>query len=248
MIELVYLVHRRVEISASVEERARACASLKINGVSAICDPSGGLYLPEQRLLVVSDLHLEKGAAFARRGQMLPPYDTIETLKILAALIEHYQPETVVSLGDNFHDRRGSEFLPDDVRAMLNGLIEGRKWIWINGNHDPVGIHGLSGISVDEYHIDGLIFRHEPSANQVTGEIAGHLHPCAVVRRQGASVRSACFASDGKRLLMPAFGTMSGGLDLRHKAFRGLFMQSQLVTYILGKERIYPVRFDRLLA
>lgn len=244
---MVYLVHRRVEISVSLEERARACAALKINGVSAICDPSGGLYLPDHRLLVVSDLHLEKGAAFARRGQMLPPYDTLETLKVLSALIDHYQPQTVISLGDNFHDRRGSEFMADDIRTALNSMIEGREWIWINGNHDPDGIYGLGGISADEFQVDGLIFRHEPSRVQVAGEIAGHLHPCAVVRRQGASVRSACFASDGKRLLMPAFGTMSGGLDLRHKAFRGLFMQSQLITYILGKERVYPVRFDRLL-
>jgi DNA ligase-associated metallophosphoesterase len=243
----MYLVNRRVQISVSFEERSRSCAQLELNGTVAICDPSGGLYLPDLSLLVVSDLHLEKGAAFARRGQMLPPYDTIETLKILRSLIDHYQPQTVVSLGDNFHDRRGSEFLPNDIRTMLNDIIGDRQWIWINGNHDPDGTHGLKGISSDEYQVDGLVFRHEPSTVQVAGEIAGHLHPCAVVRRQGSSIRSACFASDGKRLLMPAFGTMSGGLDLRHRAFRGLFMQSQLVTYILGKERVYPVRFDRLL-
>lgn len=247
MIRLVYLVHRRVDISLSRQQREQACVSLTINGISAICDPSGGLYLPQQNLLVVSDLHLEKGAAFARRGQMLPPYDTIETLKILSSLITHYQPQTVVSLGDNFHDRRGSELLNEEIRVILNDMIDGRTWIWINGNHDPDGIHGLKGVAADDYQISGLTFRHEPSPVPVLGEIAGHLHPCAVVRRQGQSIRSACFASDGKRLLMPAFGIMSGGLDLRHKAFQGLFDKSQLITYILGKGRVYPVRFDRLL-
>lgn len=243
----MYLVNRRIQISNSAEERSSFCATLKINGTSAICDPSGGLFIPEHSLLVVSDLHLEKGAAFARRGQMLPPYDTVETLKILASLIAHYQPRTVVSLGDNFHDRRGSELMDALLKDQLNQLIENRNWIWINGNHDPDGAVGLKGISSDRFEIGSLTFRHEPSKSLVIGEIAGHLHPCAVVKRQGGSVRSACFASDGKRLLMPAFGTMSGGLDLKHKAFQGLFNQSQLVTYILGRQRVYPVRFDRLL-
>jgi DNA ligase-associated metallophosphoesterase len=243
----MYLVNRRAELSVSGQARDEASAKLMINGVAAICDPCGGLYVPDHSLLVVSDLHLEKGAAFARRGQMLPPYDTIETLKILSDLIAHYQPQTIVSLGDNFHDRHGSRFLPDDIRSMLNALIHGRQWIWINGNHDPDGTFGLDGLSADIFQMAGLTFCHEPSAQAVKGEISGHLHPCAVVRRQGHSVRSACFACDGDRLLMPAFGTMSGGLDLKHRAFNGLFNKSQLVTYILGKDRVYPVRFDSLL-
>lgn len=243
----MFLVNRRLDMALRLQDRSTGCVNLKINGIAATCDPTGGLFLPDQSILVVSDLHLEKGSAFARRGQMLPPYDTLETLKTLALLIDYYQPHTVISLGDNFHDRRGSEFLADSLRDHLNAMITGRNWIWINGNHDPEGTVGLLGMSADEFQVDGLIFRHEPSPVPVAGEICGHLHPCAVVRRQGATVKSACFASDGKRLIMPAFGVMSGGLDLRHKAFRGLFNQSQLITYILGKERVYPVRYDRLM-
>src|SRR5690606_35604125 len=121
-----------------------------VNGVIAVCDPLGGLYLPETGTLVVSDLHLEKGAAFARRGMMLPPYDTSATLDILAVVIGRYDPKTVVSLGDNFHDRKGSEELPDDLRRRIFAMARGRAWIWINGNHDPDGTFGLPGDCADE--------------------------------------------------------------------------------------------------
>ncbi|GAJ95057.1 hypothetical protein RRH01S_10_00680 [Rhizobium rhizogenes NBRC 13257] len=219
-----------------------------VHGVAAVCDPLGALYLPDAGILVVSDLHLEKGAAFARRGMLLPPYDTLATLTVLAAVISRYDPKLVVSLGDNFHDRVGSEHLPEEFRSLIVTMARGREWIWINGNHDPDGTVDLPGQSVDEMHYGGLTFRHEPKLGRQAGEIAGHLHPSATVRRREKSIRRPCFATDGARLLMPAFGVMTGGLDLRHKAMTGLFDRENLIAHLLGRDRIYSVRFGNLSA
>ncbi len=218
-----------------------------VAGVEAVCDPFGALFLPATRTLVVSDLHLEKGAAFARRGSLLPPYDTLATLTVLDAVIARYDPHVVISLGDNFHDRVGSALLPDLFRDRIVAMARGRDWIWINGNHDPDGAAGLPGISADELHFAGLAFRHEPTEVAVVGEVAGHLHPSATVRRRDKSVRRACFATDGARMVMPAFGVMSGGLDLRHRALAGLFDRQSLVAHMLGRDRVYAVRFGNLI-
>lgn len=217
-----------------------------IHGVAAVCDPLGALYLPDAGILVVSDLHLEKGAAYARRGMMLPPYDTLATLTVLAAVISRYDPKLVISLGDNFHDRVGSQHLPDPFRTLIVEMARGREWIWINGNHDPDGTVDLPGTCSDELFYAGLTFRHEPREGLQKGEIAGHLHPAATVRRREKSVRRPCFATDGARLLMPAFGVMSGGLDLGHKAMKGLFDKASLIAHLLGRDRIYSVRYGNL--
>ncbi|WP_420410557.1 ligase-associated DNA damage response endonuclease PdeM [Hoeflea sp.] len=223
-----------------------ATVDIEINGTAALCDCAGVLLLPESRVLVVSDLHLEKGAAFARRGMMLPPYDTAATLTRLAQLVARHDPKMVISLGDSFHDRAGSQFLPDDYRAALKAMQRGRQWTWIEGNHDPDRPDNLEGDWARELYLEGLVFRHEPQAGECAGEIAGHLHPAARVVRRGKAVRRACFASDGKRLLMPAFGSTTGGLELRHPAMRGLFDQGKLVAHMLGRERIYSVAFRRM--
>ncbi len=224
-----------------------AGAETSIHGVAAVCDPLGGLYLPDAGILVVSDLHLEKGAAFARRGMMLPPYDTLATLTVLSAVIARYDPKLVISLGDNFHDRKGSALMPEAFRTLISGMARGREWIWINGNHDPDGTTGLPGQSLDELVHSGLTFRHEPKSGRQAGEIAGHLHPSATVRRREKSIRRPCFATDGGRMLMPAFGLMSGGLDLGHKAIAGLFDHPLLVAHLLGRDRIYSVRYASLI-
>jgi uncharacterized protein len=219
-----------------------------VHGVAAVCDPLGALYLPDDRILIVSDLHLEKGAAFARRGMMLPPYDTLATLTVLSAVISRHDPRLVISLGDNFHDRIGSQHLPDAYRRLIVEMARGREWIWINGNHDPDGTVELPGNCADEMVYNGLTFRHEPKGGLQKGEIAGHLHPSATVRRRDKAIRRPCFATDGARLLMPAFGVMSGGLDLRHRAMHGLFDHEALIAHLLGRDRIYSVRFGRLSA
>lgn len=223
-------------------------AETEIHGVAAVCDPLGALYLPQTGTLVVSDLHLEKGAAFARRGMMMPPYDTLATLRILDAVITRHNPKVVISLGDNFHDRDGSALMPDAFRPLVEDMARGREWIWINGNHDPAGISGLPGMCVDELRLCGLVFRHEPLAGPAPGEIAGHLHPAATVVRREKRIRRRCFATDGSRLLMPAFGVTTCGLDLRHKAMAGLFERPRLIVHLLGRDRVYSVRFSNLSA
>ena len=225
---------------------ATALVEIALNGVAALCDPMGALFLPDLRVLVVSYLHLEKGAAFARRGMMLPPYDTLATLTLLDALITRHDPRIVVSLGDNFHDRQGSALMPVEFRLRIETMARGREWIWINGNHDPDGVVALPGQSVDELHINGLSFRHEPRPGACLGEVAGHLHPAATVRRREKSVRRPCFATDGQRLLMPAFGVLTGGLDLSHKAFTPYFDRKAVTAHLLGKDRIYSVPYLNL--
>ena len=225
-------------------------AEFELCGTQAVCDPLGALYLPSSQTLIVSDLHLEKGAAFARRGLLLPPYDTSQTLKLLNAVMQRYQPVNVISLGDSFHDRDGAAGLTRECRDQLRTLVANRNWFWIIGNHDPDRPHGLEGDCVSELYMDGLCFRHEPLGNgsHEPGEVAGHLHPSARVVRRGKGVRRPCFATDGTRLIMPAFGVTTGGLNLRHPAFKGLFDQQQLVAHLLGQDRIYSVAFNRLTA
>lgn len=225
---------------------AQALAETELNGQTIVLDPAGAIYLPDCGLLCVSDLHLEKGAAYARRGQMLPPWDTFATLKILASVIARHSPRIVVSLGDNFHDRRGSAEMPELGRLMIREMAAGREWIWIAGNHDPDGVHELPGISVETLTYGGLHFRHDPLKSAGPGEVAGHLHPAAVLIRRERGVRRPCFATDGRRLIMPSFGVMTGGLDLRHKAFMGLFEQTQLVAHMLGQGRVHSISYGRL--
>lgn len=228
-------------------ETMECAAEIALAGVAVVCDLSGAMYLPDHRTLVVSDLHLEKGAAFARRGQLLPPYDTLATLRLLEGVVLRYQPTAIISLGDNFHDRVGSALMPQAFREMIRSLAYGRDIVWINGNHDPDGISDLPGTSLDQYMLAGLTFRHEPSLAHGRGEVAGHLHPAATVRRREKSVRRPCFATDGSRMVMPSFGVTTGGLDLRHKAFTGLFARADLIAHLLGRDRIYSVRYGNLL-
>jgi len=213
---------------------------IAIAGERAVCDPSGALYLPADRLLVVSDLHLEKGSSYARRGSFLPPYDTLATLKRLAAVIARWQPSVVVSLGDSFHDAGGSGRMPEAFRGHLLDLMSGREWFWIAGNHDPVPPEGLPGDWVNELALGGLVFRHEPTRG-AAGEIAGHLHPGARIVQRGRSVRRACFACDGLRMVMPAFGSLTGTLNVLDRAFVGLFSRELLTAYMLGRDRVYPI-------
>ncbi|GLS29343.1 putative phosphoesterase [Mesorhizobium albiziae] len=214
---------------------------IEIAGERAVCDQSGVLYFPELDLLVVSDLHLEKGAAYARRGSFVPPYDTAATLLRLQAVVAHYDPKMVISLGDSFHDGRGSADMPDVFRHRLTALMAGRDWFWVAGNHDPDAPEGLPGETVRELAIGNLVFRHEPSRVAMPGEIAGHLHPCARIVQRGRSVRRRCFASDGSRLIMPAFGSYTGSLNVLDRAYAGLFSRDAFMAYLLGTRRIYAI-------
>ena len=210
-------------------------------GERALCDPRGALVLPDAGLLVVSDLHLEKGSSFARRGAMLPPYDTAATLKRLEEVIADHAPRVVVSLGDSFHDGGGAGRMHELFRASLEAMMAGRDWYWVAGNHDPEAPANLSGETVREVALGGLVFRHEPLRNAGEGEVAGHLHPCARIVQRGRSVRRRCFASDGRRMIMPAFGAFTGSLNVLDKAYAGLFRAETLMAYMMGTARVYPI-------
>jgi DNA ligase-associated metallophosphoesterase len=212
-----------------------------IAGAEVVVDAAGALWLPQSRSLVIADLHLEKSSAFARRGMFLPPYDTGATLLMLAALVLRRNPRRVISLGDSFHDSGGYGRLAEIDRGRLASLQRGREWIWISGNHDPELPADVSGDIAAELFLDGLLFRHEPVTGEARGEVAGHLHPAAKVRGRGRSVRCRAFATDGTRMVLPAFGILTGGLNVLDRAFQPLFAAGALRAFLIGDGRLFPV-------
>jgi DNA ligase-associated metallophosphoesterase len=229
------------------EPRA-GCSEINVAGAALVADCAGALYWPDESLLVVADLHLEKGSAFAARGVLLPPYDTAATLARLAMLIERYAPRLVIALGDSFHDGGGPARMSDISRAGLKALQRGRDWLWIAGNHDPDPADNIGGRFADILAFGPLTFRHEPSPCPCDGEIAGHLHPQARIARRGRAVSRRCFAGNGKRLVMPAFGAYAGGLNVRDRAIVSLFGALSFTAHILSERRIYAVTAARCLA
>ena len=231
-----------------VPARGRAVHEIIIAGVTLVADPAGALYWPDEKLLAVADLHLEKGSAFATRGVLLPPYDTTATLARLAKLIEHYQPALMVALGDSFHDGGGPARMPEISRSALAALHRGCDWLWLSGNHDPDPPQGVGGRVAAELAIGGLIFRHQPSLQDADGEIAGHLHPAARVAQRGRGVARRCFAADSNRMVMPAFGAYAGGLNIRDRAFVALFGALSFTAHLLGAGRLYAIPAARCLS
>ena len=226
--------------------RGRAQHIVVLAGVTLIADSDGALYWPEQGLLAVADLHLEKGSSFAARGVLLPPYDTAATLARLGRLVAHDAPRCVVALGDSFHDGGGPSRLTAQDRENLRGFQRGRDWIWITGNHDPEPASGIGGAFHKTLAIDGLNFRHLPSG--AVGEICGHLHPVARVSHRGRTVSRRCFVADKTRMVMPAFGAFTGGLNVRDAAFADLFGTLTFTAHMLGEGRLYAFTAKRCLA
>ena len=215
---------------------------LGLAGVEVRLRLSGALWLERERALVVADLHLEKGSAYAARGQLLPPYDTRDSLRRLAAEVAALDPRVVVMLGDAFHDGGAEDRLAEEDAAAIHALAQGRSMIWVVGNHDPLPPVRLPGETAETLALAGLDLRHEPAVSAVAGEAAGHLHPCARIAAAGRSVRRRCFVTDGERLILPAFGAYAGGLSIRDAAFAGLFARPPLAV-ALGGRRAYPVGF-----
>ena len=224
------------------------CGSLRtpIGGAEALLRCSGALWLAAARALVVADLHLEKGSSYAARGQMLPPYDTRETLTRLEGEIAALAPAMVVLLGDTFHDRKSEGRLAADDAERLCGLVCGCVFVWVVGNHDADGPRLLPGETVDEIVLCGLTLRHEPRAGLQPGEVSGHLHPAAKVKATRGRVRRRCFVTDSERAILPAFGAYAGGLNVRDAAFSGLFARPPLAG-ALGMGRVHPVGWRSLV-
>lgn len=226
---------------------ARACGSahMSVAGADVLLRASGALWIEAARALVVADLHFEKGSAYAARGQMLPPYDTRETLRRLAIEVEATTPAVIVFLGDTLHDGKAESRIAPDDAAAIGALGRGRTLVWVVGNHDADGPQRLAGETAGDMRIGGLFLTHEPQAGAQPGEVAGHLHPCARVRARGTSVRRRCFVTDGERLILPAFGAYAGGLNVRDVAFAGLFSRPPLAV-ALGAGKAHPVAWSRL--
>lgn len=176
----------------------------------------GAVFWPARRALLVADLHFEKASWFASFGQMLPPYDSLATLADLTALVAATDAQEVWCLGDSFHDSQGCERLPDTAQAMLAALTSRTRWTWITGNHDPVILDRCGGIVVEEVEVDGLVLRHEASPADCRFELSGHFHPKLRLRVRGKHVARRCFIATPTKLILPAFGALTGGLDATH--------------------------------
>lgn len=194
-------------------------------GHDLVALPQGALYWPVRRALLVADLHLEKGSWFARFGQMLPPYDSMATLADLTLVVAATAAREVWCLGDSFHDAHGCERLPAPARAMLCEMTGGTRWTWITGNHDPHSpasrlVDHCGGEIVDEAIVDGLVLRHEARAEETRPELSGHFHPKLRVSLRGRKISRRCFVHTPTKLILPAFGALTGGLDAGHPEIR----------------------------
>lgn len=200
--------------------------------------PQGALFWPARRALLVADLHLEKASWFAKGGQLLPPYDSIATLTDLSLIVAATAPEEIWCLGDSFHDKYGCERLPEDARALLTGLTAATRWTWITGNHDPGFADHCGGAIVEQAEVNGLLLRHEADPKETRPELSGHFHPKLRIRHRGRLVSRRCFVTTERKLILPAFGALTGGLDAYHP---------EIVRAVGGRaEALVPVQ-DKLL-
>lgn len=212
-----------------------------VNGATLELDASGAVWWPAEATLVFADLHFEKGSAYARTRQFLPPYDTRTTIRRIEGLVARYHPARVIALGDSFHDGDAADRLDAEEIARLAALTRAADWVWVEGNHDPEPPAWLGGRIEAQLAFGGLLFRHLPCTEPCAGEVAGHIHPVARVSRSGLSLRRRCFVSDGLRLLMPAFGAYAGGLDIGDEAVTTLFAR-EFAVLVMGKDKVYCVR------
>jgi len=213
---------------------------ISLGGIDFIPDLSGALYVPEFETLIVADLHLEKASSIARRGVHLPPYDTRATLAQLALAIEASNPRRLIFLGDSFHDNdAGSRIARDDVER-LGALTHGREAIWIIGNHDPIPPPAICTRVAEHVLLGPVLLRHAPGSLAAgVHEIAGHLHPAAAIAQRGHSIRCKCFIGDATRLVMPAFGSFTGGLSISAEPFAALFPSREFAVWMLGGRAVH---------
>lgn len=211
-------------------------------GESLCPQPCGGLFWPAQSALLVADLHFEKASAFARRGWLLPPYDSAETLATLIGTIEATGARRVICLGDSFHDAGGPERLPAGPRAALRSLTASLDWLWITGNHDDSAGAALGGRVMAEARIGALTLRHEADRFNSAPEVSGHFHPKVAVRIRGRRIVRRCFAVSASKLILPAYGAFAGGLDIGDPAIIGV-MRGPVTAIVAEANRLlqFPV-------
>jgi DNA ligase-associated metallophosphoesterase len=214
-------------------------APFHLAGERLLLDPTGAVFWPSRQLLAVSDLHLEKGSHFATHGRFVPPYDTRETLGRLQPLLRRYTPERLVFLGDSFHDAGGSGRMHATDHATLLHLLGNRLVTWVLGNHDPVGPEGLPGEAVEELREGPFTFRHIGQPGKDAGfELSGHFHPKASLPTRCGPVTRPCFLADGRRVMLPAFGAYTGGLEITAQPIAALFPRGGR-AFLLGRDRLY---------
>ncbi len=201
----------------------------------------GAVFWPAQSALLVADLHLEKASWFAARGQLLPPYDSVATLSKLSRLCVELRPRYVWCLGDSFHDRRGCDRLSKDAQEQLRAMTSAAEWIWITGNHDAGMIDRCGGAVVEEAVVDGIVLRHEASAIEDRPEISGHFHPKLRIRVRGRSVARNCFVASKTKLILPAFGSMTGGLDVTHPEIRRAVGAAEALVPVEARLLRFPI-------
>jgi DNA ligase-associated metallophosphoesterase len=211
-------------------------ARITLGGHRLLLDPGGALWWPERQILAVADLHLEKGSACAVRGHLVPPWDTRATLDRLAILLRRYAPRTVLALGDSFHDQHGAGRLMPADAARLAAMAAAHDFVWLMGNHDPLPPDGVPGATAEWWEADGLVFRHE--AGGAAPEICGHHHPKASIMTRALTITRPCFVAGPNRLMLPAFGAFTGGLDIRHPAIARLFPHGSR-AFLLGRDRLF---------
>ncbi len=204
--------------------------------------PQGALFWPVRVALLVADLHLEKASWFARLGQMLPPYDSVATLADLTAVVAATGAREIWCLGDSFHDRHGCDRLPAQARAMLTSLTGATRWTWITGNHDPGFADHCGGAILDEAEVDGLVLRHEAKPREARPELSGHFHPKLRISHRGRQVSRRCFVATTTKLVLPAFGALTGGLDAHHpEIIRAVGPSAQALVPVADKLLRFPV-------
>ena len=211
---------------------------LSFAGHDFVATPQGALFWPALQALLVADLHLEKASWYARDGQFLPPYDSMATLTSLSAEIERTSATRLYCLGDSFHDSFGCNRLPDDARALLTGLTSKLDWVWILGNHDSGFADHCGGRLVEELVVDGLILRHEADPSDARPELSGHFHPKLRLEVRGRRVARRCFVASQTKLILPAFGSLTGGLDANHP---------EIMRHVGGRASALVPVSDRLL-
>jgi uncharacterized protein len=194
---------------------------LSFAGETFFATADGALFWPAQSALLVADLHLEKASWFARWGQFLPPYDSHATLTALTRAVDETGATRLFCLGDSFHDRFGCDRLPANARELLLQLTSRLDWTWIVGNHDPGFVDHCGGRLADEVEMGGIVLRHEAVRDDPRPEMSGHYHPKLRLQVKGRRVSRRCFVVSANKLIFPAFGSLTGGLDAHHPEIMG---------------------------